>query len=55
MEFILYIFYGLVGIVFIFYILQLFITNAIDRSKEINNLRTELVEIKKQLKNLNNS
>ena len=52
MGIILSIFYGFVGLVIIFFIVQKVISMGIDQSKEVKALRSELNEIKKMLKDL---
>ncbi len=46
------IFYGFVGLVILFFIVQYAISIGIDNSKEVKAFRSELKEIKKQLKDL---
>ncbi|MET3322682.1 UNVERIFIED_ORG: hypothetical protein ABIC97_005835 [Peribacillus simplex] len=52
MGIIVSIFYGFVGLVILFFIVQYAISSGIDNSKEVKAFRTELKEIKKQLKDL---
>jgi hypothetical protein len=46
------IFYYFVGLVILLFIVQYAISNGIDNSKEVKAFRSELKEIKKQLKEL---
>jgi hypothetical protein len=50
MLLILYLFFGFVGLVILYFMLQNAISGGIDNSKEMKALRSELEEIKKQLK-----
>ncbi|TVX79524.1 hypothetical protein FQP34_15165 [Peribacillus simplex] len=52
MGIIVSIFYGFVGLVILFFIVQYAINSGIDNSKEVKAFRSELKEIKKQLNDL---
>ena len=46
------IFYGFVGLVILFFVVQYAISSGIDNSKEVKALRSELKEIKQHIKDL---
>jgi hypothetical protein len=52
MEIVFFLFFGFFGLVILFFIIQYAISSGIDDSKEVKALRSELREIKKQVKDL---